>query len=99
LQGYYYGLKVACIDGEVRKQKEILMTKEEKIALRNKASEAYYEGEPIISDEEFDALEREIGDDGRVGHGYVPKSNKFEHKYHVGSLDKVFDLNNLSHID
>ena len=37
------------------------MTQEEKLELYNKAKEAYYLGEQIMSDQEFDKLEKELG--------------------------------------
>ena len=37
------------------------MTREEKLELYNKAKEAYYNGVEIMSDQEFDKLEKELG--------------------------------------
>ena len=37
------------------------MTREEQLKLYNAAKEAYYNGEEIMSDIEFDALEKELG--------------------------------------
>ena len=37
------------------------MTLEEKLELYNKAKNAYYLGEEIMSDQEFDKLEKELG--------------------------------------
>ena len=54
--------------------------------LLDKASKAYYEGKPFLSDEEFDRLaERE----GYEAVGYNPDA-KLKHKYPLYSLQKVF---------
>lgn len=52
------------------------------------ASKLYYEGTPILSDEEFDYLESIVGD-RKVG--YSTKS-KFKHLYQMYSLQKCYDL-------
>jgi len=51
-----------------------------------KASKAYYEGKPFLSDEEFDRLEEKLG---RTPVGYSPDSRK-EHTVPLMSLQKVF---------
>lgn len=69
------------------------------IALREKASEAYYEGQSIISDAEFDALTKKLADFGieeTVGHGYVPKENTIVHQYPLLSLKKVRTVSDIS---
>lgn len=58
-------------------------------------AEAYYTGNSLISDDEFDKLvdryESIYGKIDKVGWGYESKSDKkFAHKYgHIGSLDKT----------
>lgn len=65
---------------------------EELIAQRNEASVAYYEGNPIMSDDDFDVLDArltQLGVDSEVGHGYVPTKNTIRHQYPLLSLTKV----------
>lgn len=65
---------------------------DELLALRTEASVAYYEGNPIISDDEFDVIEArlaQLGVDAQVGHGYVPTKNTITHQYPLLSLVKV----------
>lgn len=65
----------------------------------------YYEGDPIVSDEEFDELCNRLKKLDcnnpllhKVGFGYSPKENKVTHKHAIGGLEKVFELpNNLKH--
>lgn len=52
-----------------------------------KASKAYYEGNPIISDEEFDALSK---NSAQVV-GYTSSSLKIAHLYPMYSLQKVYE--------
>jgi len=59
------------------------MTKE----LLDKASKAYFEGSPFLSDEEFDALAKQEGYE-RVG--YNPDT-KIKHLFPLYSLQKVFE--------
>ena len=63
------------------------MTKEQ---LYNNAKEAYYNGQPIMSDIEFDELESEIGleNKGYVGTRHNP-SYTIKHPFIMGSLSKV----------
>lgn len=64
----------------------------ERLLLREAASKAYYEGESIISDIEFDKLTQELEDAGIsevVGHGYTPTTNTITHQYPLLSLRKV----------
>lgn len=66
------------------------MTKQEKLELYKRAKEAYYNGQEIMTDYEFDALEHELGLDNR---SYVgTKHNKSyteKHPYIMGSISKV----------
>ena len=56
--------------------------------LLEKASSAYYEGNPFMSDEVFDSLAKKYNYN-KVGH--IPKdSNKIKHKYRLYSLQNVF---------
>ena len=63
------------------------MTRQE---LYKKAKEAYYSGEPIMSDEEFDILEQELRDSGELEEqvGAVDKDAKFKHPSPMLSLSK-----------
>ena len=58
--------------------------------LYDQAKEAYYNGEPIMSDLEFDELEEELGLENK---GYVgthhQKSYTVKHPFLMGSLSKV----------
>lgn len=59
--------------------------------LRDRASAAYYEGESILDDLEFDQLTVELtsrGVEEVVGHGYVP-AGKVKHERRMLSLDKI----------
>ena len=66
------------------------MTKEQKIELYNQAKEAYYNGAPIMTDFEFDELEKELGleNKGYIGTRHNP-SYTIEHPVIMGSLSKV----------
>lgn len=70
-------------------------TTEQLISLRDKASKAYYETDsPIMSDDEFDALTKELssrGVDETVGHGYTVDSNKVSRTVKMASLRKAHD--------
>ena len=59
----------------------------DKIELIKKASKAYYEGSPIMSDEEFDILVDETGFDSV---GYSVDGLKQKHAWPLYSLQKVF---------
>lgn len=61
--------------------------------LLKKASEAYYKGEPIMTDEEFDALASEFNE---VGH--EPSSKKVKHPYQMWSLQKVYTDENVPNL-
>ncbi|WP_162240741.1 BRCT domain-containing protein [Leifsonia sp. Leaf264] len=61
------------------------------IATRNAAAAAYYEGESIMDDADFDKLTAELAEQGVeevVGHGYVPEG-KVKHERRMLSLDKI----------
>ena len=62
----------------------------DKRELYDKAKEAYYNGEPIMTDAEFDQLEAEIGLENK---GYIgthhQKSYTVKHPFIMGSLSKV----------
>lgn len=66
------------------------MTKEQKIELYNQAKEAYYNGEPILTDLEFDELEKELGLENKsyIGTRHNP-SYTVKHPVIMGSLSKV----------
>lgn len=66
------------------------MTKQEKINLYYKAKEAYYNGQEIMSDYEFDILEKELGLENKseVGTKHNP-SYTIKHPYVMGSIAKV----------
>lgn len=66
------------------------MTREEKLKLYNQAKESYYTGEEIMSDQEFDKLEKELGLENTSYIGtHHQKSYTIEHPYLMGSLSKV----------
>ena len=66
------------------------MTKEDKIELYNRAKEAYYLGEEIMTDQEFDKLEKELGFENNSYVGtHHQKSYTIQHPYLMGSLSKV----------
>ena len=66
------------------------MSREEKLELYNKAKEAYYNGEEIMSDQEFDKLEKELGLENTSYVGtHHQKSYTIQHPYLMGSLSKV----------
>jgi DNA ligase (NAD+) len=62
----------------------------EKLELYNKAKEAYYNGTPIMSDIEFDELERSLGLENKsyIGAKHNP-SYTIQHPFIMGSLSKV----------
>lgn len=66
------------------------MTYEEKLELYWKAKEAYYNGEEIMSDLEFDQLEKELGLENKaaIGARHNP-SYTIKHPFIMGSLSKV----------
>lgn len=66
------------------------MDNREKLELYKRAKEAYYNGQEIMTDFEFDALEHELGLDNRsyVGTRHN-KSYTIKHPYMMGSISKV----------
>ena len=66
-------------------------TYEEKLELYEYALDAYEAGEPIMSDEEYDSLVRELNRENSAGIGSVSKSSAYTTKHSIimGSLDKV----------
>ena len=66
------------------------MTQEEKLQLYNRAKEAYYNGQEIMTDYEFDQLEKELGleNKSKVGTKHNP-SYTVKHPLIMGSLSKV----------
>ena len=66
------------------------MTNKEKIDLYFKAKEAYYNGQEIMTDYEFDELEKELGLENKsdVGARRNPSYTK-KHPFIMGSLSKV----------
>ena len=66
------------------------MTREDKLKLYNEAKEAYYNGVEIMSDQEFDKLEKELGLENKSYVGtHHQKSYTIEHPFLMGSLSKV----------
>lgn len=66
------------------------MTQKEKLELYYKAKEAYYNGQGIMTDFEFDTLEKELGLENKseVGSRHNP-SYTIKHPFIMGSLAKV----------
>ena len=66
------------------------MTKKEKLELYQKAKEAYYNGQEIMTDYEFDTLEKELGLENKseVGTKHNP-SYTVKHPFVMGSISKV----------
>ena len=66
------------------------MTREDKLNLYYKAKEAYYNGQEIMTDYEFDALEKELGleNKAQVGARHNPSYTQ-KHPFVMGSLSKV----------
>lgn len=61
----------------------------DKKELYDKAMEAYYSGEEIISDQEFDSLEEELGLKNKVLGSSHSNAYTIKHPYIMGSLSKV----------
>lgn len=61
-----------------------------KIELYNKAKEAYYSGNPILEDFEFDELEKELGLENKsyIGSKHNPSYTE-KHPFIMGSLSKI----------
>lgn len=69
-----------------------MLSIEEKIDLYHEYKEAYYNGEPLISDEEFDEFENSLvqqGFDPVVGHLIIDPKVKYIHRHKMLSLKKV----------
>lgn len=64
-------------------------TREEKEALLNKAKSAYYNGEEIISDAEYDQLEVELGLENKNYIGSKQGNYTVKHAFLCGSLSKT----------
>lgn len=66
------------------------MTKKEKLELYYKAKEAYYNGQEIMNDYEFDVLEKELGLENKaeIGAKHNP-SYTVKHPFVMGSIAKV----------
>ena len=66
------------------------MRREDKLKLYNEAKEAYYNGVEIMTDQEFDKLEKELGLENKSYVGtHHQKSYTVEHPFLMGSLSKV----------
>lgn len=61
----------------------------DKLELYKKAKEAYYSGEPIMGDAEFDALEQELGLENNGYVGDVNSNYTVKHPVIMGSLSKI----------
>jgi len=66
------------------------MTNKEKLELYYRAKEAYYNGQPIMTDYDFDVLEKELGLENKsiIGASKNP-SYTIRHPFIMGSLSKV----------
>lgn len=68
----------------------------EKLELLNKATDAYNEGIPFMTDEEWDNLYFELGEQAQnIRYEVVNELQKVEHEYPMLSLDKTKDTNDL----
>ena len=65
------------------------MTKKEKLELYYKAKEAYYNGQEIMTDFEFDTLEKELGLENKSEVGSKNPSYTVKHPFVMGSISKV----------
>ena len=65
------------------------MTKKEKLELYYKAKEAYYNGQEIMTDFEFDTLEKELGLENKSEVGAKNPSYTVKHPFVMGSISKV----------
>ena len=67
-----------------------MSNREDKLKLYNDAKEAYYNGQEIMSDLEFDQLEKELGLENKAYVGSKhSESYVVKHPYMMGSLSKV----------
>ena len=71
-----------------------MRVKAQMIELLEKASKAYYEGEPIMADDQFDRLAEAHGW-GNVG--YAQEGERCYHKYRMYSLQKHFSDDGAEH--
>ena len=69
-------------------------TKEELLAIYKDACNAYEAGDPIMSDDEYDALVGYLGieNDAEIGAQSKSKSYTVKHSFIMGSLDKVHTM-------
>lgn len=68
----------------------------DKLELLNKATDAYNEGHPIMSDEEWDNLYFELGEQAQnIRYEVVNELQKVEHEYPMLSLDKTKDEDDI----
>ena len=68
----------------------------EKLELLNKATDAYNEGIPFMTDEEWDNLYFELGEQAQnIRYEVVNELQKVEHEYPMLSLDKTKDVNDI----
>jgi len=65
------------------------MTKKEKLELYYRAKEAYYNGQEIMTDFEFDTLEKELGLENKSEVGAKNPSYTVKHPFMMGSISKV----------
>ena len=68
------------------------MEEDKRKLIKEAATKYYEEGEVILTDDQFDSLIEEVEDvKDVVGFGYEPsdKDRKVEHRFFIGSLDKV----------
>lgn len=67
-----------------------------KLELLNKATDAYNEGIPFMSDEEWDNLYFELGEQAQnIRYEVVNELQKVEHEYPMLSLDKTKDVDDI----
>ena len=68
----------------------------DKLELLNKATDAYNEGNPIMSDKEWDDLYFELGEQAQnIRYEVVNELQKVKHEYPMLSLDKTKDVNDI----
>ena len=68
----------------------------DKLELLNKATDAYNEGIPFMTNEEWDNLYFELGEQAQnIRYEVVNELQKVEHEYPMLSLDKTKDANDL----
>lgn len=64
-------------------------SKKQQFDLFTQAKEAYYEGKPIMSDQEFDKLEEDLGLENKSEIGSKSKNYTVKHPFIMGSLSKI----------